>query len=76
MSDWSKFYEVYFPMKKFYGLRLTSHESSKECCIKITQGGKEIIKCEGEESDVVIANATRELEYWEHIRKRASVSQI
>lgn len=69
MSDWSKFYEVYFPMKKFYGLRLTSHESSKECCITITQGGKEIIKCEGEESDVVIANATRELEYWEHRRK-------
>ena len=62
---WRELYDVYFPLKRLYGLTMSTHQKEGECSIKIMQKGKSIIRCEGEEMEVVVVNTIRELNAWE-----------
>lgn len=69
MNGWKELYDIYLPMKRFYGLTMSFHDGKDEVWIKIVKNDKAIIKCSGEELEDVLISTIRELEWWERNRK-------
>ena len=67
---WRELYDVYIPMKRLYNLIMNTYQKEGECSVKITQNGKPIIKCDGEDMENVLRNTIMELDYWERNKEK------